>query len=251
MQSNVKRSGRFERDAAQRRWLVQYGADLMIFHLRKIAGAVWKHEFRAGRTVWIMLMAVLGLAASEPASAASRRIIVLGDSLSAGFNLAEREAFPAVLERRLKARGDDVIVINAGVSGDTASGGLARLEWALGEGADLVIVELGANDMLRGVDPAATRKALDAIVERLQARKIRVLLAGMKASPNLGQDYAKRFDAIYPDIAAKRGVILYPFFLEGVAAQPALNLPDGMHPNAKGVEAIVDRILPLVDEALK
>ena len=251
MQSNVKRSGRFERNAAQRRWLVQYGAELMIFHLRKIAGTFWKHEFRAGLTVWIMLMAVLGLAASEPASAASRRIVVLGDSLSAGFNLSEREAFPAVLEQRLKARGDDVIVINAGVSGDTASAGLARLDWALGQGADLVIVELGANDMLRGLDPAVTRKALDAIVERLQARKIRVLLAGMKASPNLGQDYAKRFDTIYPDIAAQRGVILYPFFLEGVAAQPALNLPDGMHPNAKGVEAIVDRILPLVDEALK
>lgn len=183
---------------------------------------------------------------ATPAMAAQKRIVVLGDSLSAGFQLPVAAAFPAVLERQLKAKGLDVSVSNAGVSGDTANGGLSRLDWAIGDGADLVIVELGANDMLRGIDPEETRKALEQIVGRLQERKIQVLLAGMMAAPNMGSDFAKRFNAMFGDIAANSGVALYPFFLDGVATRRELNLPDGMHPNALGVEEIVRRILPHV-----
>ncbi len=178
------------------------------------------------------------------------RVVALGDSLTAGYNLPSSAAFPAVLERALKARGHNVEIVNAGVSGDTASGGLERLDWSVPDGADGVILELGANDMLRGLDPAATRRALDAIIARLKARGIPVLLAGMYASRNLGADYVQRFDAIYRDLAAKHGLVLYPFFLEGVAGQRQLNLPDGLHPTAKGVETIVERILPTVESFL-
>jgi acyl-CoA thioesterase-1 len=175
------------------------------------------------------------------------RIVALGDSLTAGYGLPQSAAFPAVLERALKARGHNVEIVNAGVSGDTASGGLDRLDWSVPDGTDGVILELGANDMLRGLDPAATRRALDAIITRLKARGIPVLLAGMYASRNLGPDYVQRFDAIYRDLAAKHALVLYPFFLEGVAGQRQLNLPDGLHPTAKGVETIVERILPNVE----
>jgi acyl-CoA thioesterase-1 len=177
-------------------------------------------------------------------------IVALGDSLTAGYGLAANEAFPAQLQRALKAKGVAVNVVNAGVSGDTATGGLARLDWSVPDGADAVILELGANDALRGFDPAVTRKALDAMLRRLQARKIPVLLCGMIAPPNLGPEYGRTFNAIYPDLAAQTGAILYPFFLAGVAADPKLNQSDGLHPTAAGVAVIVDRILPQVEELI-
>ncbi|WP_262298782.1 arylesterase [Microvirga sesbaniae] len=178
------------------------------------------------------------------------RLVALGDSLSAGYNLPQEAAFPVVLERALKAKGYNVEVANAGVSGDTSSGGLDRLDWSVPDGTDGVILELGANDMLRGLDPAGTRKNLEAIVERLKARNIPVLLAGMYASRNLGPDYVQKFDSLYPDIAKKHDLVLYPFFLDGVAGDRSLNLPDGMHPTARGVEIIVERILPSVESFL-
>jgi len=155
-------------------------------------------------------------------------------------------AFPARLERTLRAKGLTVSVSNAGVSGDTASDGLARLDWSVPEGTDVVILELGANDALRGIDPAVTRKALQAIIRRLKQRNIRVLLCGMLAPRNLGADYGRAFDAIFPELAAAEGVPLYPFFLDGVATDPKLNLPDGMHPTMAGVDVIVARIMPKV-----
>lgn len=192
----------------------------------------------------------LGLAAlfvAAPASAAPVRILALGDSLTAGYGLGPEDGFTVQLEKALRAKGLDVNVINAGVSGDTAAGGLARLDWALGEGADVAIVELGANDMLRGMDVAGTRAALDAILTKLGERKIPVLLAGMFAAPNLGSDYQARFDAMYPELAKEHGAMLYPFFLDGVAAQRDLIQGDGLHPNAKGVALIVERMLPFVE----
>ena len=178
------------------------------------------------------------------------RLVALGDSLSAGYNLPQEAAFPVALERALKAKGFRVEVANAGVSGDTSSGGLDRLDWSVPDGTDGVILELGANDMLRGLDPAGTRKNVEAIVERLKSRNIPVMLAGMYASRNLGPEYVQKFDSIYPDIAKKHDLVLYPFFLDGVAGDRSLNLPDGMHPTAKGVEIIVERILPSVESFL-
>ncbi len=178
------------------------------------------------------------------------RIVALGDSLSAGYQLGASEAFPARLEKALRARGLNVEIANAGVSGDTASGGLARLDWSVPDGTDAVIVELGANDMLRAVDPKVTRAALDGILTRLKARGIEVLLCGMRAAPNLGPDFGRAFDAIYPELAVTHGVVLYPFFLEGVAADPKLNQGDGLHPTAAGVDAIVTRITPKMEELL-
>jgi acyl-CoA thioesterase-1 len=176
------------------------------------------------------------------------RIVVLGDSLSAGLGLAGQDTLPAKLERALKARGIAAEIANAGVSGDTAAGGLARLDWSVPEGTEAVILELGANDALRGSDPKATRAALDTIIRRLKERRIAVLLAGMLAPRNLGADYAKAFDPIYPELAAAHGLILYPFILDGVAGDAALNQADGMHPTAAGVDTIVGRMLPKVEE---
>ena len=175
------------------------------------------------------------------------RLVALGDSLTAGYGLPQEAAFPVVLERALKAKGYNVEIANAGVSGDTASAGLDRLDWSVPDGTDGVIVELGANDMLRGVDPSVPRQAIDGIVERLKQRGIPVMLAGMAASRNLGADYAQKFDSLYPDIAKKHDLVLYPFFLDGVAGERSLNLQDGIHPTAKGVEIIVARILPAVE----
>ena len=177
-------------------------------------------------------------------------ITVLGDSLSAGFGLPAEAAFPARLEQALKAKGIAVDIHNAGVSGDTASSGLARLDWSVPEGTDAVIIELGANDALRGLDPKVTRSALDQILRRLKQRGLAVLLAGMRAPRNMGPDYARAFDQIFPDLARGHDVIFYPFFLEGVATDPKLNLGDGIHPNQAGVEAIVRRILPQVEQLL-
>jgi acyl-CoA thioesterase-1 len=172
----------------------------------------------------------------------------LGDSLTAGLGLPADAAFPVKLEKALKARGLSVEIINAGVSGDTASGGLARLNWSVPDGTDAVLIELGANDMLLGLDPKVTRKALTEIVRRLSARHITILLAGMRSAPNLGAAYGREFEAIYSDLAAANDLLLYPFFLDGVAADPKLNQRDGIHPTAAGVDAIVARILPKVEE---
>ncbi len=168
----------------------------------------------------------------------------------AGYGLDVGQSFPEKLEKALREKGHDVVIANAGVSGDTTSGGLARLDWSIPDGTQMVILELGANDMLRGVDPKLTRQNLEAMIERLKARDIDVLLAGMLAAPNLGSDYQAAFDAIYPDLAAAHGLALYPFFLDGVAGQPAYQLPDGLHPNAAGIDRMVARALPAVEEAI-
>jgi acyl-CoA thioesterase-1 len=176
--------------------------------------------------------------------------VVLGDSLSAGLGLSAADAFPAKLQKALKDKGIDVAIMNAGVSGDTASGGRDRLDWSVPNGTEAVIVELGANDALRGTDPAITRSALSDIVSRLKARGVAVLLLGMLAPPNYGSDYAARFNTIYPDLSKSLGVPLYPFFLDGVAADPKLNQADGIHPTAEGVDIIVKKILPTVEAFL-
>ena len=175
------------------------------------------------------------------------KMVVLGDSLSAGYGLSAVAAFPVRLQKSLKLNGIEVDMINAGVSGDTSSGGRGRLDWSVPEGTEAVIVELGANDALRGTDPAITRAALADILMRLKARKIAVLLCGMLAPPNYGADYSARFNAVYPDLAKSFGVPLYPFFLEGVATQAALNQADGLHPTAEGIDVIVKNILPMVE----
>lgn len=177
-------------------------------------------------------------------------IAVFGDSLTAGYGLSAGDAFPVRLESALRGAGKSVRVINAGVSGDTTAGGRARLDWVLGDKPDAVIVELGANDALRGIDPQETSRNLDTILRELKKRDVRVLLAGMMAPPNLGDRYTKAFNAIYPDLTAEHDVVLYPFFLDGVAADPALNQHDGIHPNAAGVAVIVDRILPYVSRLI-
>jgi acyl-CoA thioesterase-1 len=187
----------------------------------------------------VLAAAAIPVLAGEPV-----KILALGDSLTAGYGLAEGDGFTTRLQKALKDKGYDVQVINAGVSGDTTAGGRARLDWALGDQPNVAVVELGANDGLRGLDPASTRENLDAILTTLKDRKIPTLLAGMYAPRNLGREYGDRFNAIYPDLAAKHDVPLYPFFLDGVALDPKLNQEDGMHPNAKGVAIVVEGILP-------
>ena len=195
------------------------------------------------------LLALLLLLAPA-ARAAPVAILALGDSLTAGFGLAEAESFPAQLQAALVARGIAARVMNGGVSGDTSAGGLARLDWSLADKPDLVILELGANDALRGLDPAATRANLDAILARLKAAGVAVLIAGMRAPPNMGAEYTQAFDAIFPEIAASHGVPLYPFFLDGVAVDRNLNQADLIHPTAAGTDVIVSRILPAVEELI-
>ena len=200
-----------------------------------------------------MHIAVLGLAfmtMANPAWANAPKpvkLVVLGDSLSAGYGLGAQDAFPQKLQKALQSKGIAIDVINAGVSGDTVSGGRDRLDWSVPEGTDAVIVELGANDALRGIDPAVTRAALADIIQRLRARKIAVMLCGMLAPPNYGADYDARFNSIYPDVAKQFDVPLYPFFLEGVAADAKLNQGDGIHPTAAGVDVIVANIMPAVE----
>lgn len=177
-------------------------------------------------------------------------LLAFGDSLTAGLGLQPPDAFPAKLEQALRARGHDVVVINAGVSSDTAADGLARLDWSLSDNIDAVIVELGANDALRGLPPSQAEAALDGILARLAEKKKPVLIAGMRSPPNMGPDYVAAFNGMYPRLAQKYGAILYPFFLAGVAADPALNQADGMHPNPKGADIIVSRILPSVEQLI-
>jgi acyl-CoA thioesterase-1 len=193
-----------------------------------------------------LLIAILCLAAPVHAQSEPRKLALLGDSLSAGYGLAPAQALPAKLEAALKAKGQDVRVLNHGVSGDTAAGGLARVDWMLGDKPDIVLVELGANDALRGSDPGQAERNLDAIIVKLQAAKVTVWLAGMLAPRNYGAEYAQAFDGMYKRLADKHGVPLYPFFLDGVAAEAGLNQPDGIHPNARGVDVLVERMLPFV-----
>jgi acyl-CoA thioesterase-1 len=188
---------------------------------------------------------------AQAAAADPIRLLVLGDSLTAGYGLAAEAAFPARLEAALRAEGIDAVVLNAGVSGDTTAGGRARLNWALADRPDAAIVELGANDAMRGIDPAAVYGNLDAILARLKADGIEVLLAGMHAPPNLGREYGDAFYAVYTRLVDEYEVDFYPFFLEGVAARPSLNQRDFIHPNAKGVEVIVESILPDVIDLIE
>jgi acyl-CoA thioesterase-1 len=199
-----------------------------------------------------VLLTIAGVLTPGFAGAAGKpvKIVVLGDSLSAGLGLSGPDAFPSKLGAALKAKGTVAEVINAGVSGDTATGGLGRVGWSVPDGTDAVILELGANDALRGVNPEVTRKALDGILQNFRSRNIPVLLAGMLSPPNMGADYARDFDGIFPALAKKYDALFYPFFLEGVAAKPELNQRDGMHPNSAGVDMIVERILPKVEELI-
>jgi acyl-CoA thioesterase-1 len=198
--------------------------------------------------------AALALAAAllAPAAATEKpiKIVAFGDSLMAGYQLPMSAAFPAQLEKALKAKGLNVEIANAGVSGDTASGGLSRLDWSVPDGTDAVIVELGANDMLRNVDPKVTRAALEQIVTKLKQRGIEVMLAGMRSVANYGEEYAKQFNAIYPELATTHNLVFYPFFLDGIAADAKLNQRDGLHPTEAGVETIVTRITPKVEELI-
>jgi acyl-CoA thioesterase-1 len=178
------------------------------------------------------------------------KLAVLGDSLSAGYGLPVGSAFPAKLEKALRDKGYKIDILNAGVSGDTTSGGRDRLDWSIPEGTEAVIVELGANDAMRGLDPKITRAALEDIIKRLQARKVQVMLAGMVAPPNYGPDYAAKFDPIYAELAKGYDLTLYPFFLDGVAAEAKLNQADGIHPTAEGIDIMVNRILPTVEAFL-
>jgi acyl-CoA thioesterase I len=202
----------------------------------------------------LVQIAVATLIGATPAALAHAeapvKIVALGDSLTAGYGLPDKDGFVPQLQATLTTNGRSVEIQNAGVSGDTASDGLARLDWSVPQGTDAVIVELGANDMLRGINPEITRRALGTIVSRLTERHIAVLICGMRAAPNLGPEYGQAFERIYPELAAKYGALLYPFFLDGVAAMPGMTQHDGLHPNAEGVGVIVQRILPKLQELI-
>ena len=201
--------------------------------------------------LWLIFAGFLaGINGIESAQAKPIKILALGTSLTQGYNLPPGTDYCAVLQAKLRAKGYDVVVVNAGVSGDTSAGGLARLDWALAEPVDGAIVELGANDALRGLDVAETRKNIDAVVVSLKRRGIVILLAGMKSPRNFGKEYAVEFDGLYPEIAAQHKVLFYPFFLDGVAADLELNQADGIHPNEKGSHVIVRRILPFVEKLI-
>jgi len=210
-------------------------------------------QHRQFRRCFILLFTIVVMAAAfnNPAVAKPVTIVAFGDSLTAGYGLAAQEAYPVKLQAALRAKGYDVTITNAGVSGDTSTGGLQRLDWSIGKDTDLVIVELGANDALRGIEPSVTRQSLTEIVTRLRDDGKKVLLAGMLAPPNLGEDYGNEFKAIFTDLGKLEGVTLYPFFLEGVAGDPVLNQSDGLHPTAKGIDEIVKRLLPVIEPMLK
>lgn len=217
----------------------------------KIAAFLAPGQLRRNALLLIVLGAMVS--PSVPAAAASSQpvtILAFGDSLTAGYDLEASESFPVQLQMALAAKGHKVSVVNAGVSGDTTSGGLARLDWTLNPQPDAVILELGANDALRGLDPKVPRENLDRMLAALKAKGIPVLLTGMRAPSNWGDDYARNFDGIFRDLATKYDVPLYPFFLEGVALDPSFTQPDGLHPTAKGVAEIVKRMLPDVEALL-
>lgn len=208
--------------------------------------------FTFASLVWIFAAtAGIQAKAADADAGTPLEIVALGDSLTAGYMLAPGAGFPEQLSVALIEAGHNVNVINAGVSGDTSTGGLARLDWALTPETDALILELGSNDALRGIEPELTRSNLETIIQRARERNISVLLVGMLAPPNMGSDYGDEFGAIFTELADKYGLLLYPFFLDGVAAQPELNLPDGMHPTAEGVGIIVEKILPTVEELIK
>ena len=213
-----------------------------------LQGLTLRHSVAVFSKLIVILSAVLML--TTPARAEPVTIMALGDSLTAGYGLEPGEGFPAQLEAALREGGYDVSVIDAGVSGDTSSGGLARLDWSLDPATDAVIVELGANDALRGIDPTVTEASLDGILQNLSDRGLPVLLAGMIAPPNMGATYGEAFNPIFARLAASHDAIHYPFFLDGVAGNPELNLPDGIHPTAEGIALIVERILPYVEDLL-
>jgi acyl-CoA thioesterase I len=208
------------------------------------------------KRVWLRVAAVASCLVMAPtvwtneAGAREAVIVAFGDSLTAGFGLDQNQTFPAQLEEALRTRGHDVKIVNAGVSGDTAAAGLARLDWAMPKDASAVIIELGANDALLGLDPAATKATLEKIIAEMQARGLPILLAGMEAPRNMGKPYVDAFSALYRDLATRYNLVLYPFFLEGVALDETLTLGDGLHPNAKGVARIVQGILPKAEELL-
>jgi acyl-CoA thioesterase-1 len=209
----------------------------------------WVPAF-AGTTIWTLLLTML-LCGAVPAAARAPVILAFGDSLTAGLGLAPNETFPVRLEARLRADGIEARVVNGGMSGDTTTGGLARLDWALAGKPDIVILELGANDTLRGIEPRIVRANLDAMLTKIQDSGAKVLLTGMRALANWGADYQHAFESIYPELARAHGVALYPFFLDGVAMDPELNQPDGLHPNGRGVAALVDRIAPYVARVIQ
>ena len=216
----------------------------MVAVMRVINGLVQSgHRFFC-----LLAIAVFGFAALP--ALADTRLLVLGDSLVAGYGLPPGQGFPEQLERDLRAAGREVSVQNAGVSGDTTAGGRARLDWSLAANPDAAIIVLGGNDLLRGLDPQASYDNLQAIITRLQDRDVKVLLAGMQAPRNLGADYADEFDRIYPRLATQHDILLYPFFLDGVALMVDLNQADGMHPNEAGVDVIAGKILPLAKQLL-
>lgn len=224
----------------------------MRFKVRPLETSI-ENPFTGRAMVALLVTLFLLIAGQMPAASQDKPVtlVVLGDSLVAGYGLEPGQAFPEKLEIALKAKGLDVSVINAGVSGDTSAGGLERLDWSVPQDADTVIVELGANDALRGIDPATTKKNIETIVTKLKERGAAVLLAGMLAPPNMGPDYEAAFNPLYGEVAKAHDVALYPFFLDGVAAQKALNLSDGMHPNPAGVDEIVKRFLPFAEKLVQ
>ncbi|MFN3625462.1 MAG: arylesterase [Hyphomicrobium sp.] len=203
-----------------------------------------------------ILASLLMLAAATMSSAMTEtaskpiRIVAFGDSLTSGYGLRQSQAFPVQLQKELRARGHNVVISNAGVAGDTSAAGLARFDWAIGDDVDAVILELGANDALRGIDPKVTRQNMQKILAKLKERGVPVLLAGMRSPANWGDTYAEDFDAIFPDLAKEHALVFYPFFLEGVVLNARLNQNDGMHPNSKGVAEIVRQIIPSVEELI-
>jgi acyl-CoA thioesterase-1 len=178
------------------------------------------------------------------------RIVAFGDSLSSGYGLKPAQSFPAQLQKELRARGHNVVIVNGGVAGDTTADGLKRLAWSVPDGSDAVIVELGANDALRGIDPKVARENLEQIIAKLKERHISILLTGMRSLANWGEHYSEQFDAIFPELAREHGLLFYPFFLDGVVLDHALNQDDGLHPNGKGVGEVVKRMLPSVEELI-
>ncbi len=208
----------------------------------------FKGAFMRIKGLMAFLLAITAIVISSiPARSATLNLVGFGDSLMAGYQLPPEDAFPARLEKALRAKGHDVTIANAGVSGDTTSGGLARIDWSVPDGTKGVILELGANDALRGIAPEESRKNLIAMIEKLKSRGIPVLLVGMLAPPNMGHDYAGRFNPIYPEIAKVYGTELYPFFLDGVVENAKLKIEDGMHPNGDGIGVMVERFLPVAE----
>lgn len=214
------------------------------------AAPLFKRLLRRLGVAVVSLLTLAVVAVDAAPALAAKKLLIIGDSIAAGYGLPAEQAFPVKLEEALRKRGHDISIVNGGISGDTTAGGRARLAWALASKPDFVIIELGGNDGLRGLDPADTRANLDAMLTALKKAGIPVLLTGMMAPRNLGPEYQKAFDSIFPDLAKKHGVPLYPFFLDGIALDPRFNQPDLIHPNPKGVAILVERILPAVEKLI-